>query len=65
MIDYSDSDVIVRRIYALTADARPEDTITSRIGTGSSLYELDGLKRVFKYSAKNLNPATADHWWEV
>ena len=65
MIDYEDSDIIVRKILAKTADTRPKDSETYRIGTGSRLYELDGAKRVFKYSAKNLNPVTNDHWWEV
>lgn len=65
MIDYEDSDVIIRKLLVLSTDIRPEDSPTYRIGSGSRLYELDGQKRVFKYSAKNLNPVTGDHWWEV
>ena len=47
-------------LRVLTADTRPTD-----VGTGSVLLELDGEKRLFQYSEKNINPVTSDGWWEL
>ena len=57
-----------KEIQCLAADVKPVDDTAGpvwyRIGAGSTCGELD-TKKLWRYSILNINPLTADGWWEV
>lgn len=58
----------LRKFEGLSTDDKPTSNTTGNIdyiiGSGSLFYEVDTGK-IFRYSFKNLNPATTNNWWEV
>lgn len=44
----------------LSTDTKP----TAHVDNNATFYELN-TKKMFKFSEHNINPATANGWWEV
>lgn len=56
-IALNDPEVVYK---GLSTDTKP----TVRVTNNDVFYELD-TKKVYMYSALNINPITGDGWWEV